>query len=320
MGQEARVDLGHPREQPLLVVRERVPRSRGVHRRERLAVRSGARLGRPDRVDLRQLGLGRDEAHRLLAGERRLAHGLVAHVELALVPVGPLLRGVVGRVGRAGRVVQEERLVGRDGLRVHDELDGLVGDVLAEVVALVGRLRLVHRVVVVDQLREPLAGLGAEEPVEALEAATRRPVAPRRGQVHLDRRAQVPLADHVGVPAALAEDLGQHPVLGRDRPAGVGEPAGALGDAGHAVAGVVAAGQQAGPRRRAQGRRVPLRVAHAVGRDLVDVRRRDRAAVAAHRREPDVVEHDVDHVRCARQAPPAPRTAPSPRPSRGCRC
>ena len=203
------------------------------------------------------------------------------------------------RVSGARRVVQEERLVRGDRLGVHDELDRLVGDVLTEVVALLRALRLVHRVVVVGQLGVPLARLGAEEAVPALEASPGRPVATRRGEVHLDGRAQVPLADHVGVPAQLAEDLGQHAVLRRDRAAGVAEPAGALGDARHAVARVVATGQQTRPRRRAQRRRVPLRVADAVGGDLVDVGRRDRSAVAAHRREADVVQHDVDHARRA---------------------
>jgi hypothetical protein len=41
-------------------------------------------------------------------------------------------------MGRARRVVQEERLVRRDRLRVLDELDGLVGDVGGEVVSLLG--------------------------------------------------------------------------------------------------------------------------------------------------------------------------------------
>ena len=82
--EEAGVDLGHPGEEPLLVVRERVPRPRHVQRRERLAVGPGARLGRADRVDRRQLGVGRDEPELLLAGERLLAHRLVAHVERPL--------------------------------------------------------------------------------------------------------------------------------------------------------------------------------------------------------------------------------------------
>ena len=92
------------------------------------------------------------------------------------------------------------------------------------------------------------------------------------------------------------EDLGEHAVLGRDRAAAVGEPDAGLGDAGHAVARVVAAGEQARTGRRAERRCVPLREAHAVSGDLVDVGRRDRAAVARHRRESDVVQHNVHDV------------------------
>ena len=80
-------------------------------------------------------------------------------------------------------------------------------------------------------------------------------------------------------------------------PLPTGKPEAASVMHGHAVAGVVAPCQQTRARRRAQRRRVPLRVAHAIARDLVDVRGRDRTAVTGHRREPDVIENDVDHVR-----------------------
>jgi len=40
------------------------------------------------------------------------------------------------RVGRAGRVVEEERLVRRDRLGVLDELQRLIGQVLGQVIAL----------------------------------------------------------------------------------------------------------------------------------------------------------------------------------------
>ena len=66
MAEEPGVDLGHPAEHRLLVVRERVPRPGHVDRRERLAVGPGARLGRADRVDRRQLGVLRDEPELLL--------------------------------------------------------------------------------------------------------------------------------------------------------------------------------------------------------------------------------------------------------------
>ena len=152
--EEAGVDLGHPAEQPLLLGRQRVPRPRAVQRRERLAVRPRARLGRADRVQRRQLGVGRDDAHLLLARERLLAHRLIAHVEPALEAVDPLLRGVVRRVTRARRVVEEERLLGREHLGVLDELQRLVGHVLGEVVALLRRARRVDGMAVVDQLRD----------------------------------------------------------------------------------------------------------------------------------------------------------------------
>ena len=296
VGEEAGIDLGHAREELLLAVRQRVPRLAVVELRKGLSLRALAGRRGADRVDRWQLSVGRDDAHLLLTGQRLHPHRLVTRVEAPLVLVDPLLWCVVRCVAGARRVVEEERLVRRDHLGVLDELEGLVGDVLGEVVALLRRLRLVHGMVVVDQVRIPLVRLGPEEAVPALEAPAARPVTPRRSHVHLDGGAEVPLAHHVGVPAQLSQDLGDHAVLGRDHAAPVREADRALGDARHAVAAVVATGQQARPRRRAQRRGVPLGVAHAVVRDLVDVRRLDRSAIARHGREADVVEHDVDDV------------------------
>ncbi len=246
--EEAGVDLGHPGEELLLVVAELAPRARVVEHRERQVVRALTSVGGSDRVDRRQLRVGRDDPELLLPRERLLAHRLVADVEAALELVDPLLRRVVRRMAGAGRVVEKERLLGRDRLRVLDELDRLVGEVLGEVVAVLGQARLVDGVVVVDEVGIPLVRLGAEEPVPALEAAAGRPVAAGGREVHLVGRAEVPLADHVGVPAPLAQDLREHPILGRDRAARVGEADCRLGDAGHAVVRVVAAVQQARPR------------------------------------------------------------------------
>ena len=294
--EEAGVDLRHPREQALLVVAERVPGPGVVELGERLAVGAGPGLRRADRVERREPGVGRDDPHVLLPGQGLLADRLVAHVELAPEPVDPLARGVVRRVARPGGVVEEVRLVRRHRLGVLDELERLVGDVVGQVIALFRGARRVHRVVVVDQVRVPLVGLGAEEAVEPLGSPAARPVAAGRREVHLVRRAQVPLADQVGVPAAFGQDLREHAVLGRDRAAGVGEADGGLGDAGHAVARVVAAGEQARAGGRAQRGGVPLGVAHSLRGDPVDIRRRDRPAVAAHGREAHVVKHDVHDI------------------------
>ena len=186
-----------------------------------------------------------------------------------------------------------------------------------EVVALLRRARRVDRMAVIDKLRIPLAGLRAEEPVEALEAPARRPVAPGRRDVHLGLRAQMPLADHVRVPAALGEDLLDLAVLRRDPPPAFGKPLAA--SVMQAMLLRVWLRRSAGTtRRRAQRRRVPLRVAHTPAGDPVDVRRstgrrstpspRTRRRPGPHRR------------RSARpRAPSAARTATSPAPSRGCR-
>jgi hypothetical protein len=63
--------------------------------------------------------------------------------------------------------------------------------------------------------------------------------------------------------------------------------------------GVAAAGQQKRSRRRAQRRRMELRVAHPCADDPVDVRRLGRPAITRHRGVPNVIELGVDRVRRA---------------------
>jgi hypothetical protein len=121
VGQEPGVDLGHPAEQPLLLLRQLLPGPHHVDRVPRLAV-DALLLGRG--VQRRQLGVLREDAQLLLALEHLLAVALVAHVEAAPVLLDPLLGGVVGGVGGAGAEVHEERLVRDDHPGVFDELDG----------------------------------------------------------------------------------------------------------------------------------------------------------------------------------------------------
>jgi hypothetical protein len=82
VGDEPGEDLHHPGVQPPLVVRQRVPL-------------------RHVRVTRGQLSIRSEQAELLLALEDDLAVVVPAHVELALVPVGPLGGDVVGSVGRA---------------------------------------------------------------------------------------------------------------------------------------------------------------------------------------------------------------------------
>lgn len=87
-------------------------------------------------------------------------------VERAAVLVEVLLRRLMGRMDGTERDVAEEGSVGPDRLRVVDELDRVVDQVLGDVVALLGRRGRVDVVLVVDELRGELVGLALQEPVE----------------------------------------------------------------------------------------------------------------------------------------------------------
>src|SRR5262245_43134112 len=121
--EEAGKDLGHAAEEPLLVVRERVPRADDVERVPGLSVEALLlRIG----IERGELGVRGEDASLLLSLEDEVAIRLVAHVEAALVLLDPLLRDVMWRVASAGTEVHEERLVRSDHLGVRYELDRLV--------------------------------------------------------------------------------------------------------------------------------------------------------------------------------------------------
>ena len=245
----------------------------------------------------RQLGVRRDDAEFLLPGEDLLPVGVPALVKLARVPVRPFLRDVVRRVRGAEAQMQVKRLGRVDLLDVGDELHRLVHQILAEVVTLLGRARRLHLVVVVHQIRIPLAGITTQETIEPLETAAQRPPVERARARLLVARRQMVLPDHERAVAMLQQHLGQETILKRDDAVVPGITARQLRDAGHRVAVMVAAGQYARPARRTQRRRVHVAVAQAVRRQRVEAGRRDRAAVTAQLPETRVIQHDEQHIR-----------------------
>ena len=144
-----------------------------------------------------------------------------------------------------------------------------------------------------------LVGLAGQEPIEAVEAAAEGPALPGRPHRHLRRRCQVPLADGERGVAVAGEDLGQEPVGLGHRGVVAGEPGGELDDPRHAAGVVVATGEQAGARRRAQRGRVEVAVAQPARGEAVERRRGDVRAEAAELGVPDVVEQHHHHVRRA---------------------
>ena len=214
----------------------------------------------PGRVRIgsgRQLGVRRDDAEFLLALEGPLAVLIPAVVELALVFVSPLLRDMMRRMGGAGGVIDEPRLVGvvrADGVQ---PLDGLVGDVVREVVELpVFALGDAENRVVLGDDRIVLAGGAGQEPPPVVEAPGLRPVLEGAGRPHLAARRHVPLAEAAGDVAVLLQDAGQRSATPRPCAGVAGERSRKLGDAAHAHAVMVAPGEQRRPGRRAHRRHV----------------------------------------------------------------
>ena len=177
VGQEPGVDLHHARVQPPLVRAQRRP------------------LGDVGVVP-RQLRVSREQADLLLPREHGLPVGIPALVELSRVLGDPVFRRMVRSVPGPGREQGEEGLLGGVDVRVQDELDGLVGEILAEVVPLLRRAVRADRTVVLVEVRIPLVGLATEEAVETFEALVpaasggtgRRRCCPRTGKGATYRR------------------------------------------------------------------------------------------------------------------------------------
>src|SRR4029077_4530383 len=99
------------------------------------------------------------------------------------IALDPLARRLVRRVTRAQRQIEEERLVGVRRADVDHALDGVVHQILGQMVA-VGR-REPERRVVGHQIGRELVGLAAEKAVVALEALAEGPAIAGGGGVLL---------------------------------------------------------------------------------------------------------------------------------------
>jgi len=205
-------------------------------------------------------------------------------------------------VHRARREVQEERPIGSALLLVAQVADGLVGEVLGEVVAVVGVAGRVDELVVAhEEVGGPLVGVGPEEAVVVLEPETGGPAVERPRRGHLPPGREVPLPDREGVVAGVAQQARDGGRGAREVGGVAGELHRHLGHEAHADRVVVAPGEQAGPGRRAEGGDVEPLVAQTARREPVDVGRGDVGPEAAQLCEAGVVEQDHQNVRSRRR-------------------
>ncbi len=198
---------------------------------------------------------------------------------------------------RVVRDVEEERLARRRARVLLHPGDGLVGPVVGGVVAVAVDLVVEERVVL-DQLgRREVMRLAAQEAVEAVEAARERPrrAVRRRRDVVLGR--VVPLADHVGRPAARTQDFRERGRVARHLARAVAGVARVVERQPAAPDGVrILSRQQRGAGGRAHGHRRVVPETHAARGHAVDGRRADLGAEAAEVGEAQVVEEDHDDV------------------------
>ena len=160
------------------------------------------------------LAFGGHDAEALLIGEDRLAELVPAIVEQVHVAdlLDPFRRRMMRRMDAAGHVIDEERLVGRDLVELLHVLDGVIGHGRGQVPARVVLVRIDRRRIA-EQVRLPLAGVAADEPVEILETHPVRPLIERPGLARLVKGRVVVLAEPRGRVPVLLEDCADGAVL-----------------------------------------------------------------------------------------------------------
>ena len=268
-------------------------------KRQRLLGRTQLGPGLDARISRREFGVGRHDAHLLLARKPLLANRIPASIEAAAVLGDVLGRRLVRRVGRTECEIEKKRFFRDQRFLVAHETDCMIDQVFGEVIAVFGALRLIDRMVVVVELGHELVGLALLKAIEAIEAATERPLIVGPGRRGLFHRRQMPFADRKRGIAGRAQHLGKRGSAARDRAGAVGIAGVPVRQATHADRMVIAPGEQGRARRRAQRGGVKIRIAQSAGGELVDIRCIDGRSIAAEVRKAGVVEEHHDHIGCA---------------------
>ena len=172
----------------------------------------------------------------------------------------------------------------------------LVGQVVAEEVA----VGVVVDVEVVVVLVQPVGlvevGEGVEDPVVAVEAPLQGPARLGGAVAEVGVLGEVPFPEHQRGPARVPEGLRHQDRVVAQLEGVAGETGIAVGHRGHAGHVVVEPGQQRGPGGRAHRVDMEVGVAQALGGQAVQLGGVDLGAVAAQVGVAEVVGHHHDHV------------------------
>ena len=242
----------------------------------------------------RELGVLRDDAEFLLAGQNLLAILVPTLIELALVLVPPRL-GELNRIVHAlGRVVDKERLVGIQGLLCLDPLDRTIGEIGLIVVIRVLRRRGERRVVVGH--RRELVGFADHVAIELLEPEARGPLVERPREAAFPRHIFVRLAEHRRAVAVESQDLGEGRHAVRQDGRLPRKARRHFRDGAHVRAMRIAAREQRHAARRADRRGMEIGVGQSVLGETLDGRQVHHAAERRRAGVAEIIEQDDQHI------------------------
>jgi hypothetical protein len=238
------------------------------------------------------------QPHLRLSRDARRANGIPAGIVSSGVTLDVARLRMQRRMRRVVRQVEQERLVGRRGHVRLEPRDRRVGPIVGAVIVAGVRVVVEHRIVGDELRRREVMRFTADEAVEAIEAARKRPRrAIARGHELVVGRV-VPFAHRVRRVAAGAQQFRERGRVACDLAGLVARIARQVEREPAAADRVrVLAGQKRRARRRAHGHRRVVGEAHATGRERIDARGADLGAVAAEVGEAEVVEQDHDDVR-----------------------
>ena len=149
---------------------------------------------------------------------------------------------------------------------------------------------------VLKEIGLPLARIAAHETVEIVKAHADRPLIEGSGGAVLEGRRIVVLAEPRGGIAILLQNIADRRIVDADDRIIARITGRLFGDDAEADRVVIAAGDQCGAGRRAQGGRVELGIAQAGIGDAIERRRRDDAAKGTGDAIAGIVGHDEEDV------------------------
>ncbi len=192
----------------------------------------------------------------------------------------------------AGRVVHEERLVGRHRLLRLHPVDRLVCHIYGKMIVL--HFRWINLGDAVIDQRIPLIRLAPDEAVELVETLMGGPAVEGARDAGLPSCGLMPFAERTSAVAIESEHFSQGRDAVRDLPGVAGKGRRGLHDRARVGRVMVATGLERVPRRRAKRCGVEVVVAQTRSSQVVEGRRLDRTPEGAGRPEADIVDQ-YDH-------------------------